>query len=105
MLLVMKCEWCCELHLPYSLSQLCFSRMLVPDELTRISDVMLNFSFSRFCERNHMKSRGIKGAGSRNRKQTCYLYYLHCCPHVAIILCTDFGGWGESKIKLLLKIH
>ena len=47
----------------------------------------------------------VKGAGSRNRKQTCYLYYLYCCPHVAIVFRSDFGGWGESTIKLLLKIH
>ena len=55
----------------------------------------------------------LKGAGSRNRKQTCYLYDLYCCPHVAIVFRSDFGGWGESTIKLLgesaikllLKIH
>ena len=47
----------------------------------------------------------IKGAGSRNRKYTCYIYNLHCCPLVAIVFCTDFGGWGESTIKLLLNIH
>ena len=47
----------------------------------------------------------VKGAGSRNRKQTCYLFNLYCCPHVAIVLCLDFGGWGESTIKLLLKTH
>ena len=41
----------------------------------------------------------IKGAGSGNRKQTCYLYNLHYCPQVAIVLCTDFGGWGESTIS------
>ena len=50
-------------------------------------------------------SVNLKGAGSRNRKQTCYLYDLYCCPHVAIVFCIDFGGWGESTIKLLLKIH
>ena len=43
-----------------------------------------------------------KGAGSRNPKQICYLC---CCLHVTIVLCTDFGGWGESTQKLLLKIH
>ena len=47
----------------------------------------------------------FKGAGSRNRKQTCYLYNLYCFPHVAIVFCTDFGGWGESTRKLLPKIH
>ena len=47
----------------------------------------------------------LKGAGSRNRKQNCYLCNLYCCPHVAIVLCIDFGGWGESTLKLLLKIH
>ena len=47
----------------------------------------------------------LKGAGSRNCKQTCYLYNLYHCPHVAIVLCTDFGGWGESTGKLLPKIH
>ena len=45
----------------------------------------------------------FKGAGSRNRKQTCYLYNLYCCPHVAIVFCTDFGGRGESTRKLLPK--
>ena len=30
-------------------------------------------------------------------------YNLYCCPHVAIVFCSDFGGWGESTIKLLLK--
>ena len=53
-----------------------------------------NFSFFVF-----------KGTGSRNRKQTRYLYNLYCCPHVAIMFWTDFGGWGEFTIKLLLKIH
>ena len=24
---------------------------------------------------------------------------------MAIVLCTDFGGWGESILKLILKIH
>ena len=52
-----------------------------------------------------MKTFLIKGAGSRNRKQTCYLYDLYCFPHVAIVFRSDFGGWGESTIKLLLKIH
>ena len=47
----------------------------------------------------------IKGAGSRNRKPTCYLYNQYCCPHVAIVFCKDFGGWGESTRKLLPKIH
>ena len=47
----------------------------------------------------------FKGAGSRNRKQTCYLHDLYCCPHVAIVLRSDFDGWGEPTIKLLLKIH
>ena len=42
--------------------------------------------------------------GSRNRKQTSYLENLYCCPHVAIVSRTDFGGWGESTVKLLLKI-
>ena len=51
------------------------------------------------------EARYIKGAGLRNRKQICYLYNLYCCPYVAIVFCTDFGGWGESTIKLLLKIH
>ena len=26
-------------------------------------------------------------------------------PTRAIAFCTDFGGWGESTIKLLIKIH
>ena len=30
---------------------------------------------------------------------------LYCCPHMAIVFCIDFGGWGESTIKVLLKIH
>ena len=47
----------------------------------------------------------FKGAGPRNRKQTCYLYNLYCCPHVAIAFRSDSDGWGESTIKLLLKIH
>ena len=47
----------------------------------------------------------LKGTGSRNRKQTCYLYNLYCCPHVAIVFCTDSGGWGESTTKLLQKIY
>ena len=47
----------------------------------------------------------LKGAGSRNRKQTCYLYNLYCFPHVAIVFCTDFGGWDESNRKLLPKLH
>ena len=47
----------------------------------------------------------IKGTGSRNRKQTRDLYNLYCCPHVAIVFCTDAGGWGESTRKLLPKIH
>ena len=47
----------------------------------------------------------IKGAGPRNRKQTCYLHNLYCCPLVAIMFSSDFSGWGESTIKLLLKIH
>ena len=42
----------------------------------------------------------VKGTGSRNRKQACYLY-----KHVAIWFFTDFDGWGESTINLLLKIH
>ena len=42
---------------------------------------------------------------SRNCKQTCYLRNLYCCPYVAIVFCTDFGGWRESTIRLLLKIH
>ena len=46
-----------------------------------------------------------KGAGSRNRKQTCYLYSLYCCPHVAIVFCIAFCGWDESTTKLLPKIH
>ena len=41
----------------------------------------------------------------RNRKQTCYLHNLYFCPHVAIVFCTDSGGWGESTRKLLPKIH
>ena len=47
----------------------------------------------------------VKGVGSHNCKQTCYLHALYCCPNVVIVFCTDFGGWGESTIKLLLKIH
>ena len=47
----------------------------------------------------------FKEIGSRNRKQTCYLYDLCCCPHVAIVFCTDSGGWGESTRKFLPKIH
>ena len=47
----------------------------------------------------------FKGAGSRNSKQTGYLYDLYCFPHVAIVFRSNFGGWGESTIKLLLKIH
>ena len=47
----------------------------------------------------------VKGARSRNRKQTCYLSNLYRCPNVAIGLCTDSDGWGESTIKVLLKIH
>ena len=47
----------------------------------------------------------FKGAGSLNRKQTCYLYALYCCLHMAIVFHSDFGGWSESTIKLLLKIH
>ena len=47
----------------------------------------------------------LKGAASRNCKQTCYLHDLYCFPHVAIVFRSDFGGWGESTIKLLLKIH
>ena len=39
----------------------------------------------------------------RNRKQTRYIYNLNCCPHVAIMFCSDFGGWGESTRKLLPK--
>ena len=34
----------------------------------------------------------LKGTGSRNQKQICYLYNLYCCPHVAIVFYTDFGG-------------
>ena len=45
----------------------------------------------------------VKGAGSRDRKQTCYLLNLYCCPHLTIVFCTDFGGWGESTQKLFLK--
>ena len=30
----------------------------------------------------------FKGAGSRNRKQTYYLYNLYYFPHVAIVFCT-----------------
>ena len=45
----------------------------------------------------------VKGVGSCNRKQTCYLYNQNCCPHVATVLCTYFGGLRESVIKLLLK--
>ena len=58
-----------------------------------------------FTEEDCLISGLFKGAGSRKRKQTCYLYNLRCCPHVAIVFCTDFGGWGESTIKLLLYIH
>ena len=47
----------------------------------------------------------LKRAGSRNRKQTCYLFYLYCCPHVANLFCTDSSGRGESTLKLLPKIH
>ena len=52
---------------------------------------------------NYSGRDGIKGAGSRNRKQTCYLYDLYYYPHVAIVFCTDSGGWGESTRKLLQK--
>ena len=47
----------------------------------------------------------VKGAGSRNRKKTCYLCNLHCCPSLPSMFCTDFGGWGESKGKVASKIH
>ena len=47
----------------------------------------------------------FKGAGPSNHRQICYLYNLCCCPHVPIVLCTDFGVWGQFTIKLLLKIH
>ena len=32
-------------------------------------------------------------------------YNLYCFPHVAIVLRTDFGVWGESTRQLLPKIH
>ena len=35
----------------------------------------------------------------------CSYHNLYCCPHVAIVFCSDFGGWGESTVKLFLKIH
>ena len=47
----------------------------------------------------------VKGARSRNRKETCYLYNLYCCLHVAIVFCTDFGGWGESTRQLFPKLQ
>ena len=49
----------------------------------------------------HLRKQ-LKGAGSHNRKQTSYLYDLCCCPHVAIVFRSDFGGWGESTRKILL---
>ena len=51
----------------------------------------------------HIAREVINGAGTRNRKQTGYLYNLYCFPHVAIVFCTDIGGWDESKRKLLQK--
>ena len=61
---------------------------------------------SQFCWHHKISACiTIKGPGSRNRKQTSYLYDLYCCPRVAIVFRSDFGGWGESKIKLLLKMH
>ena len=51
------------------------------------------------------KLPGFKGVGSLHRKQTYYLYNPYCCPHVAIVFGTDFGGWGESTTMLLLKIN
>ena len=62
----------------------------------------LSFNFRKRFEDKRAKSFGAR---SCNRKQTCYLYNLYCCPHVAIVFSTDFGGWGESTRKLFLKIH
>ena len=55
--------------------------------------------------RNTPYNKDIKGAGSRGREQSCYLYNLYFCPHVAIVFGTYFSGWGESITKLLITIH
>ena len=72
-------------------------RTVVPPKLTATDpEVTQHLIFCSLC---------LKGTGSRSRKQTCYLYNLYCCPHVAIVFCRDSGGWGESTTKLLPKIH
>ena len=38
-----------------------------------------------------------QGQGHVTVNKTCYLYDLYCFPHVAIVFCSDFGGWGESN--------
>ena len=53
--------------------------------------------------RMDLKISIIKEPGSCNRKQTCCLHNLCCCQLMAIVFCTEFGGWGKSTIKLLLK--
>ena len=52
-----------------------------------------------------LKGHGHVTVNKPKRKQACYLWNLYCCPHVAIVFCTDFGGWGGSTLKLLLKTH
>ena len=47
--------------------------------------------------------QSFKGAGSRNRKQTCYLHDLRCFQCLAIVFYTELGGWGEFTRKLLPK--
>ena len=44
----------------------------------------------------------LRGLGHVTEKKTCYHYDLYCYPHVAIVFCRDFDGWGESTIKLLI---
>ena len=47
----------------------------------------------------------LKGQGqvTVNKPVISRIYIVAHC--MAIVSCTDFVGWGESKLKLLLKIH
>ena len=41
----------------------------------------------------------VKEALSRSCKQAWCFYNLYCFMHVFVVICTSFGGWGESTIK------
>ena len=77
--------------------------MLLPEHQSKdIENCLVLFPI---CPIRPSNLLSFKGKGSRNCKQTCDLYDLCCCPHVAIVFCKNSGGWGESTRKLLPNIH